>query len=72
MASVLRSALLVPVREAADAVDRWREQTRDDKPSIGVPAHIHADLPVRTCDAAQSADSGVAGTDPPWHRTVRV
>ena len=26
--------------EAAGAVDRWREQTCDDKPSIGVPAHI--------------------------------
>lgn len=26
--------------EAADAVDRWREQTCSDKPSIGVPPHV--------------------------------
>jgi 2'-5' RNA ligase len=38
--SQLRSAVIVPVPGAADAVDRWRERTCDDKPSAGVPAHI--------------------------------
>ena len=40
MSSLLRSTIIVPVLEASDAVDRWREQTCSDKPSIGVPAHI--------------------------------
>jgi 2'-5' RNA ligase len=40
MSSALRSTVIVPVLEASDAVDRWREQTCNDKPSIGVPAHI--------------------------------
>ena len=36
----MRSAVVVAVPEAADAVDRWREQTCSDKPSIGVPPHV--------------------------------
>jgi hypothetical protein len=36
----LRSALVVEVPEAADAVDPWREQTSTAKPSAGVPAHV--------------------------------
>lgn len=36
----LRSAVIVPVPEASSAVDRWREQTCSDKPSIGVPPHV--------------------------------
>ena len=40
MSSRLRSTVIVPVLEASAAVDRWREQTCNDKPSIGVPAHI--------------------------------
>jgi 2'-5' RNA ligase len=39
-AAELRSALIVAVPEAASAVDRWREQTCQAKPSTGVPAHI--------------------------------
>lgn len=37
---MLRSAVIVAVPEAAGVVDRWREQTCNDKPSLGVPAHI--------------------------------
>jgi 2'-5' RNA ligase len=40
MPSALRSTVIIPVPEAADAVDRWREETCNDKPSAGVPAHI--------------------------------
>ena len=40
MSSLLRSTIIVPVLEASHAVDRWPEQTCNDKPSIGVPAHI--------------------------------
>jgi 2'-5' RNA ligase len=40
MASALRSTVIIPVPEAADAVDRWREETCNDKPSVGMPAHI--------------------------------
>ena len=40
MSSLLRSTIIVPVLEASYVVDRWREQTCNDKPSIGVPAHI--------------------------------
>jgi 2'-5' RNA ligase len=40
MPSALRTTVIVPVPEAADVVDRWREETCNDKPSIGVPAHI--------------------------------
>jgi 2'-5' RNA ligase len=40
MSSALRSTVIVPVPEAADSVDGWREETCNDKPSIGVPAHI--------------------------------
>jgi 2'-5' RNA ligase len=36
----LRSTVVVPVIEAGEAVDRWREKTCSDKPSAGVPAHI--------------------------------
>jgi 2'-5' RNA ligase len=36
----LRSAVIVPVPEAAAAVDGWRERTCDGKPSIGVPPHV--------------------------------
>jgi 2'-5' RNA ligase len=37
---VLRTAVIVPVPEAAGAVDPWRERTSNDKPSRGVPAHV--------------------------------
>lgn len=40
MPSELRSTVIIPVPEASDAVDRWREETCNDKPSVGVPAHI--------------------------------
>lgn len=40
MPSALRSTVVIPVPEAASAVDRWREETCNDKPSLGVPAHI--------------------------------
>lgn len=36
----MRSAVIVPVREAAPVVDRWRELTCNAKPSLGVPPHI--------------------------------
>lgn len=36
----MRSAVVIAVPEAADAVDRWREQTCNDKPSVGVPPHV--------------------------------
>jgi 2'-5' RNA ligase len=38
--SELRSAVVVPVPEAAAAVDRWRERTCEAKPSTGVPPHV--------------------------------
>lgn len=38
--SRLRSAVIVPVPEAAAAVDDWRERTCDAKPSTGVPPHV--------------------------------
>ncbi|HSJ95209.1 MAG TPA: 2'-5' RNA ligase family protein [Gaiellaceae bacterium] len=38
--SRLRTALIVPVPEAAPAVDPWRERTCADRPSAGVPAHV--------------------------------
>ncbi len=40
MPSALRSTVIIPVPEAAGAVDQWREETCNDKPSVGVPAHI--------------------------------
>ncbi|HEY3961640.1 MAG TPA: 2'-5' RNA ligase family protein [Gaiellaceae bacterium] len=40
MADALRSAVIVAVPEAADAVNRWRERTGSDKPSTGVPPHV--------------------------------
>jgi 2'-5' RNA ligase len=36
----LRTALILPVPEAAAAVDAWRERTCEAKPSTGVPAHV--------------------------------
>jgi 2'-5' RNA ligase len=38
--SELWSAVIVPVPEAAAAVDAWRERTCAGKPSIGVPPHV--------------------------------
>jgi 2'-5' RNA ligase len=38
--SEVRSAVIVPLPEAAAAVDAWRERTCDGKPSIGVPPHV--------------------------------
>ena len=35
-----RSAVILPVPEAAAAVDDWRERTCAAKPSIGVPPHV--------------------------------
>jgi 2'-5' RNA ligase len=40
MPGALRSTVIVPVPEAAEVVDPWRERTCNDKPSIGVPAHV--------------------------------
>lgn len=34
------TALVVPVARVGSIVDPWREQTCNDKPSIGVPAHV--------------------------------
>lgn len=45
MPSTLRSMVIVAVPDAADAVDRWREKTCNDKPSIGVPAHVTLAFP---------------------------
>lgn len=45
MTATLRSTVIVHVPEAAPAVDRWREETCNDKPSIGVPAHITLAFP---------------------------
>jgi len=36
----LRSALVVALPEAAQAVDDWRERTCADRPSAGVPPHV--------------------------------
>ena len=36
----LRSALVVAVPEAGRVVEAWRERTCNDKPSIGIPAHV--------------------------------
>jgi 2'-5' RNA ligase len=41
----LRSAIVVPVPEAAPVVDGWRERTLLTKPSTGVPAHVTLDFP---------------------------
>jgi 2'-5' RNA ligase len=38
--TALRSALVVPVSEASEAVDAWLERTATAKPSAGIPAHI--------------------------------
>lgn len=38
--SALRSTVVIPAPKAAHAVDQWREETCNDKPSVGVPAHI--------------------------------
>jgi len=35
-----RSAVVVPVREASNLVDRWRERTCEVKPSFAVPPHV--------------------------------
>jgi 2'-5' RNA ligase len=48
--------VIIPVPEAADAVDRWREETCNDKPSIGVPAHITLVFPFAP---ARELDRGV-------------
>ena len=40
LVTAARSALVVEVPEAADAVDAWLERTAYAKPSNGVPAHI--------------------------------
>lgn len=45
MPSTLRSMVIVAVPDATDAVDRWREETCNDKPSIGVPAHVTLAFP---------------------------
>ena len=34
------NAVIVPLPEAAPAVDAWREQTCQGKPSTGVPPHV--------------------------------
>ena len=36
----LRSALVIAVPEAGRVVETWRERTCNDKPSIGIPAHV--------------------------------
>ncbi|HEY2326556.1 MAG TPA: 2'-5' RNA ligase family protein [Gaiellaceae bacterium] len=54
----MRSAVIVPVPEASGAVDHWREQTGNDKPSIGVPPHITLLFPF--VPAAQLTDEVIA------------
>ena len=53
--SRLRSALIVEVPEASEAVDAWREQTCYAKPSSGVPAHVTILFPF--VPAAEIGDS---------------
>jgi 2'-5' RNA ligase len=36
----LRSALVIAVPEAGQMLEAWRERTCNDKPSIGIPAHV--------------------------------
>jgi 2'-5' RNA ligase len=38
--SDLRSALVVAVPEAGPVIEKWREATCRDRPSIGIPAHV--------------------------------
>jgi 2'-5' RNA ligase len=38
--SALRTALVIAVPEAGHVVEAWRERTCNDKPSIGIPAHV--------------------------------
>jgi 2'-5' RNA ligase len=38
--TALRTALVVAVPEAGATVESWRERTCNDKPSIGIPAHV--------------------------------
>jgi 2'-5' RNA ligase len=51
-----RSAVVVPVAEAARLVDGWRERTWTAKPSAGVPAHVTLVFPF----VWRSATKGVA------------
>jgi len=55
----LRTAIVVPVPEAAATVDGWREQTLLTKPSTGVPAHVTLDFPF--VPAAELADAVIEG-----------
>jgi 2'-5' RNA ligase len=54
----LRSAVVVPVGEAAAAVDGWRERTCFARPSIGIPAHVTLVFPF--VPAAQVDDAVLA------------
>jgi len=45
-------AVIVPIPEAAAAVDAWRELTCEAKPSIGVPPHVTLLAPFAPIDAA--------------------
>lgn len=51
----MRSAVVVAVPEAAGAVDRWREQTCKDKPSIGVPPHVTLVFPFAPAERINDA-----------------
>jgi hypothetical protein len=55
----MRSAVIIAVPEAAGAVDHWREQSCNDKPSLGVPAHVTVLFPFVP---AAELDDGVIST----------
>lgn len=50
-----RSAVIVAVPEASPAVDHWREQTCEDKPSIGVPPHVTLVFPFAPAELLDDA-----------------
>jgi len=41
----MRSALILPVLDAASTLDRWRERTSGAKPSAGIPPHVTLAFP---------------------------
>ena len=55
MAASLRTAVVIPVPEAAPVVDPWRERTCNDKPSIGIPAHVTLVFPFVPAGAVDPA-----------------
>lgn len=61
--TALRSALVVPVSEASEAVDAWLERTATAKPSAGIPAHITIVFPFVP---ARSIDKAVISSYPEY------